>query len=577
MNGRYHRGRMIHYLLSWGDPLQRIYDIEVRFTAPSDDPRLLLPVWRPGRYLVQNYAANVRQFSAVDGAGAPLRNWKDDLSVWRVASRRGEAVTVRYRFYAGRLDAGSSFLDEREAYFNGSNLFMMIDGMRAAPAQLTVAAPAEWQFATQLPRDGSTFSARDYDHLIDSPVIAAESLTRYTFNAAGARIHLVFVNDQGIDTEQYVEPVRDIIDAQARLIGELPFVEYHFLTHVGDRWHGVEHEDSCSIIAERAGMLAAHPGSEGYDHFLSIVSHEFFHVWNVKRLLPAVFAPYDYFRPVPTKLLWFFEGGTSYFGDLALVRAGIWTVDRYLDHLASQIALLENAPGREFLSAAQASFDGWLHDPAQMHDRTNSWFSFYNKGELLSLLLDLTIREKSGGERSLDDVFRVLWSGYERGEPGVAEDGLERAVAEVVDVGDFFVRYVDGTDDLPYAELLATAGIEMHASAVGEGRPAIGCTLREIGGALTVDGVYAHGAAGEAGLLAGDELIALDGTRVRTAADVQRILSTADDDEMLEALISRAGEMRPMPIRASSDPRVEVRLSHEGTSERMEQWLGRKT
>jgi predicted metalloprotease with PDZ domain len=567
---------MVSYLISWGDPLQRLYDVEIRFIAPRDEPRLFLPVWRPGRYLVQNYAANVRQFSAVDSAGERLDTWKEDLSTWCVAATGGEEVVVRYRFYAGRLDAGSSFLDEHEAYFNGSNLFMMVDALRSEPVELTVAAPAEWTFATQLPREGTTLRARDYDHLIDSPVIVAETLTRYTFNASGARIHLVFSNDDGVDTEQYVEPVRQIVESQARLIGELPFQEYHFLTHIGDRWHGVEHEDSCSIIAERKAMLSAHPGTEGYDHFLSIVAHELFHAWNVKRLLPLRFAPYDYFRPTPTKLLWFFEGGTSYFGDLSLTRSGVWSVDRYLDHIAAEIATLENAPGREILSATEASFDGWLHDPAHLHDRTNAWFSFYNKGELLSLMLDLTIREKTGGTRSLDDVFRVLWHAYEQGSPGVTEDGIEKAVAEVADVGDFFARYVDGTEDLPYADMLATAGIEMHASTMGEGRPAIGCTLRDQGGALTVDAVYARGAGGAAGLLAGDEIISLDGVRVRSAADVQRILGTADDDESLEAVISRNGVMRMISIRAISDPRVEVRLTHEGTSERMEQWLGRK-
>ncbi len=304
---------MPHYLLAWASPTDRLFDIAIRFTAPVDTPRLLLPVWRPGRYLLQNYAANVREWSAGEH-----RMWKDEKSSWRVDARAGETVEVRYRYYAGVLDAGSSFLDEDEAYFNGSNLFMLVEGLRDEEHRLTVAAPAEWRIETQLAReermtpgatgerhdshsrvapaswpvsgdrleagatrdalnappatthmsrsspgilrsagDDTSFLARDYDHLIDSPVIAAASLTRHSFVEEGARIHLIFRGDEGIDTEQFVEPVRAIARAQARLFGGFPFREYRFLYHVRDKWHGVEHEDSSSIVARRDALLGA--------------------------------------------------------------------------------------------------------------------------------------------------------------------------------------------------------------------------------------------------------------------------------------------------------------------------------
>lgn len=569
---------MPRYLVSWGDPLQRLYDIQVIFVAPSDNPSLKLPVWRPGRYLVQNYAANVREFTATNAIDTPLRTWKDELSTWRMEAAAGQEIRVRYRFYAGRLDAGSSYLDETEAYFNGSNLFMMVDGLRREECRLTVAAPASWLVETQLERgeDGAgAFVARDYDHLIDSPVIAAEKLTRHSFVAAGARIHLVFARDHGIDTEQYVEPVRAIIAEQAKMFGGLPLAEYRFLTHIGDKWHGVEHEDSCSMVAERGAMLAARPGTEGYDHFLSIASHEFFHVWNIKRMLPSRFLPYDYFTPTPTKLLWFFEGGTSYYGALTLVRSGVWTEEKYLDHLATQIATLENSPGHHFLSVAQASFDGWLHDAAHMHDRTNAWYSFYNKGELVAMLLDLTIRERTAGEKSLDDVMRLLWNRFRKNGAGIGEDGLENAVAELCDVGDFFTRSVDGTDDLPYAELLGTVGVELIVTALHAGRPALGCGTRDGGGTLILDAIVDGGAAARAGFLNGDELIAVDGSRVRTAADVQRIMGTIAEESSVVAIASRGGEILTVTLQATRDPRVEVRLTHEAATPRFSEWLGR--
>src|SRR5947207_5002405 len=324
----------MHYTLSWVHPNDHLYDVALRFTAPEDDPLLWLPAWRPGRYLSQNFAANVREWSA------NLR--KVGSSSWRAAARVGEEVTVSYRYYAGVLDAGSSFLDDEEAYFNGSNLFLCVDRLRSEPARLTVAAPGDWPIETQLPRDDDgVFHARDYDHLIDSPVIAAEAMTRHSVVESGARIHLIVRGDG--DFEQYLEPLRGVVRAHAALFGGLPLDDYKFLGHFGARWHGVEHEGSASLVVKR--------GTEDFDdHFLSLCSHEFFHLWNVKRIVPAAFVPYDYLRETPTRLLWATEGITSYYGDLALVRAGLWDETRWLEHLREEIEMIENAAGRHHLS-----------------------------------------------------------------------------------------------------------------------------------------------------------------------------------------------------------------------------------
>jgi predicted metalloprotease with PDZ domain len=560
---------MVHYLLSWGAPADRLFDVDVRFTAPVDAPRLLLPVWRPGRYLRQNYAANVREWSAGE---ARIR--KDGLASWRVDARAGEEVTVRYRVYAGVLDAGSSFLDEDEAYFNGASVFMLVDGLRAEEHLLTIAAPAEWRIETQLHRDDDgAFRARDYDHLIDSPTIAAATLTRHSFVESGARIHLVFRGDEGIDTEQFVEPARAIVRTQAELFGGLPFEEYRFLYHVRDRWHGVEHEDSSSIILRRLALLGAGPGDEGFDHTLAITSHELFHAWNVKRMLPARFAPYDYWSETPTRLLWAMEGLTSYYGELTLVRAGLWTVERYLRHLGTEIQTLESLPARLHLSLAQASFDGWLSDPAQMHDHANAWVSFYNKGEIVSALLDLTIRRASDGQRSLDDVVRLLWQ--ER-TTALDEDAIERAVALVADVGDFFARYVEGTEPLPYEELFNAAGIGFAAAPREPESASLGVRLRVVEGALVIESAIRGGAGMEAGLLPGDELLALDDTRVTSEATLVAALRGVRRGGSAELLIARAGVVKRLSLRAKPDPRPVITLRIEGASELRRGWLGRE-
>lgn len=557
------------YTISWTDPNERQYDIAISFTAPADRPQLTLPAWRPGRYLIQNYAANITAFRAADSAGNPLKIEKSGKSAWRVEARSGDRITVNYRYYAGTLDAGFSFLDESEAYFNGSNLFMMVEGLRGEESRLWIAAPPDWRIETQLTREeANAFVARDYDHLIDSPVIAAPHLRRHSFNESGALIHLLFVGSDPIDTDQFVEPVRAIVREQGRMFGGLPLSEYRFLTHAGDRWHGVEHEASCSIIAKRSDLLGTSAGEKGYDHLLSICSHEFFHLWNVKRILPASFAPYDYSKETLTRLLWVMEGVTSYYGELTLSRSGLWDEGRYLAHLAGEIETLENLPGRELLSLSQASFDAWLQN--DVHDRANALISFYNKGEVVAALLDLTIRRESRGAKSLDDVMQLLW----RNRRPLAEDDFERAVARVCDVGDFFDRCVHGTDSLPYDELFSSVGVEMKAVS-RDTRPSLAAGLENDGGRLLVVNAILGGAGFHSGLLPGDEIISIDGTRTMREADATSVLRSLDTGRAVEMIVSRAGVVRVMTLSAAADPRKTVTLRATGANPMRDRWLRR--
>ncbi|HJW92457.1 MAG TPA: PDZ domain-containing protein [Thermoanaerobaculia bacterium] len=514
---------MPDYHLSWRAPNERLYDIALRFTAPEDDPLLWLPAWRPGRYLIMNFAANVREWSA------NLR--KVGKSSWRVSARKGEQVEVTYRYYAGVLDAGSSFLAEDEAYVNGSNLFMCVDAVRHEPCTLHI--DTDWPIESQLPG----LNARDYDHLIDSPIIASPNMTVHSFDESGATIHLVFRHMR--NTGQFIEPVKMIVHEQAALFGGLPLRDYRFLYHAGDRWHGVEHEGSCSIIVKRA--------AEGTDHFLSITSHELFHLWNVKRILPAAFVPYDYSRETPTKLLWAMEGITSYFGDLVLARCGIWSEAHYLEHLQHEIELLENSPGRNVLSLSQASFDGWLHD--QMHDRANAWISFYNKGEIVAALLDVELRKRG---RSLDEIMQTLWRDYGQTGRGVEEDGLER----IVGLPEFFAKYVDGLEPLPYEEVLAAAGIAF----VSRPRSAsLGAKVKVSDGALLIESVTRGGAAMAAGLLPNDEVIAIDGTRTRHASEANRAMTAAGEREV-EVVFARGGVVDRCMLTPRADGSVDIEL-----------------
>ena len=340
-----------------------------------------------------------------------------------------------------------------------------------------------------------------------------------------------------------------LVPAHAALFGGLPLDEYKFLVHVGERWHGVAHEASSSLIAKRSAL------QDEDDHFLALCSHELFHLWNGKRSVPAAFVPYDYLHETPTRLLWAIEGITSYYGDLALVRAGLWDETRWLEHLREEIETLENAPGRHHLSLAQASFDGWLQEPAQMHDEPNARVPFHNKGEIVAALLDLTIR--SATEKSLDDVMRSIW----RESRELQEDAIERAVANVAGAElarDFFARYVDGAEPLPYEELLGRAAVAFD-SASGE-RLALGAKLKTIDGLLMIENVTGDGSAMEAGLLPGDELIAIDGARTTSDDDVERVFESLSEGEAVPAVIARAGVVQIRAMLPRRDPHVSITL-----------------
>src|SRR5947209_1268341 len=528
---------MIHYSISWRDDSEHLFDIAIRFVAPHDQPRLILPSWRPGKYQLQNFAANVREWTPNLSKLAP--------NVWCADVRSGDAVEVGYRYWGGVLDAGSSYLDRSEAYFNGSNLFMWVDGLRSDECVLTI--DTDRPIACQLPREGKDLRARNYDHLIDSPAIAGPFSVE-SFEESGASIDFMSI---GCDTARVVEPMRGIVREQAAVFGGLPLREYKFLIHGGDRWHGVEHEDSCSMLVKR--------GAPDFDeHFLSLASHEFFHVWNVKRMMPAAFAPYDYTTPTPTRLLWAMEGITSYYGDLSLARSGYWSEQRYLRHLAHEIEMLESSHARTHLSLSQTSFDGWVHDATRLHDRGNAWYSFYTKGEIVSALLDLTLRSRG---MSLDEVMRVLWA-----ERILDED----AVARVVDDPAFFARYIDGVEPLPYAELFALAGVrfETHRK-----RSTLGLKMKD----GIIESVTSGSSGAAADLLPHDELLAVRGLRVHSTGDIEHALHGTKAGDEVEVVFERSGGVITRRVQLKDDGATEVRLHiQEEDNALRREWLRRR-
>jgi predicted metalloprotease with PDZ domain len=435
-----------------------------------------MPAWSPGRYVIYDFARNVQEISA-SGGGRRLPVTKADKQTWRVM-HGGERVVFSYKVFANDVSGTFSQLDGRHAIFNGASIFMYVAGRKPNPARLTIEAPPGWRVINGLSSNvrQTVFDAPNYDILIDTPTEIAPDFNLQEFTIDGREYRVVThqLGDERTRTDRYVADVRRIVEAALALMGPPDFERYTFLVHFdpdSDGGDGMEHLTSTNIV--RSFELDE---DEGYDSLLNVTAHEFFHVWNVKRLRPAGLGPWDYTRENYTTNLWIAEGVTSYYADLLLARAGLWSERRFLQSLSEQITTLQNTPGRRLMSLEQSSFDTWLYVAARARQRVNTndiSINYYNKGHIVGALLDLEIRRRTNSARSLDDVFRLLYrrfyldapaeSYYLKGRGYRAADFLD-AVNEVSnsDFGPFFARYVSGADELDYDGSLAHAGLRLE-------------------------------------------------------------------------------------------------------------------
>ncbi|MGC1816381.1 MAG: peptidase M61, partial [Casimicrobiaceae bacterium] len=486
----------VHYRIRPLDP--HAHEFEVCCTVDAPDAagqRFRLPAWIPGSYLIREFS---RQFVDVraEAAGRPVAIVKEAKDLWR-ADPAEAPLTVVARVHAFDVSVRTAYLDATRGYFNGACVFLCPEGFEGTPCTVDVLPPegpgfAHWRVATTLPSDGAPpqgfgrYRAADYDELIDHPVELGD-FTLASF-AAGAVPHQVALTGRhDADLERLTGDLGRICQWQNDLFGggpasRAPFDRYLFLvTVLGSGHGGLEHRTSSSLLCSRNELPRrghAEVG-DGYLAFLGLASHEYFHAWNVKRIKPAAFTPYDLTRENYTRQLWAFEGITSYYDDLALLKSGIIDTTRYLELLGLTISNVLRTPGRRVQSVGDSSFDAWIKFYRQDENSPNAIVSYYAKGALIALALDLTLR--LGGRASLDDVMRALWNRHGRTGVGVAENGIQSIAEELtgIGLGDFFGRYVDGTDDPPLAALLDAFGIDLHLRPAGGandrgGRPAAG-------------------------------------------------------------------------------------------------------
>ncbi len=529
---------MISYRVDARDPNTHLFHITLTVPRPAAEQRLSLPAWIPGSYLVREFARHLSGVSAVQGSRAVELRQLDKATWLAPCSGRG-ALVVSYAVYAFDTSVRAAFLDAHRGFFNGTGVFLRVEGAEGRPHRVDLRQlPAGWQVGTALPAlkvdaaGRGTYEAADYDELVDHPVELGR-FWRGRFDARGV-LHEYIVAGAlpDFDGTRLLADARRICEAQIDFWhgkpgrkNAAPFTRYVFLHNLVEEGHGgLEHRASTALISPRRDMpaLGKRETSDGYANLLGLISHEYFHTWNVKRLRPAEFTRYDYTRENYTELLWFFEGFTSYYDDAFLLRTGLIDAPRYLRLLARTIGGVQGFPGRKVQSVAQASFDAWVKYYRADENTPNATISYYTKGSLVALALDLTLRAEGRG--TLDDVMRALWA--TSGGGPIDEAAITAALRQVGgrSYRKELAAWVHGTDELPLRAQLERAGIDWRDDAATLAQR-IGLRVGE--SALTgvkVNNVLRGGAAEQAGFSAGDELLAVAGWRVRRLDDALRVV-----------------------------------------------------
>jgi predicted metalloprotease with PDZ domain len=543
----------VRHKITPSDPNAHLVTIASTFSAGDGalpDPLVVsMPVWTPGSYLVREYARNVEVPRATSNADHAVTVTKVRKNAWSIAHGGATEVTFTYELYCNDVTVRTNHVDATHVYLNGAATFMTAAHDPHAGAEIAIDVPTGWKIATALAHTGTstapTLRAASFDELVDSPLHVADHGTR-TFDVLGKTHHFAVWGDApAANWDDVVRDTRTIIETEARFFGgKLPYDVYTFLWLVTPRNRGgLEHRASTTLTVQPHLF----DDRKGYLDVLSLVAHEFFHLWNVKRIRPQGLFPYRYEEENYTRLLWWFEGATSYYDWRTLRVSGLCTVDEYLEHLGEEIGRLEDIPGRMQQSASEASFDAWIKLYRADENTVNSTVSYYLKGEIICALLDVEMRARTAGQRGLDDVLAELWRGHGMEEKPVPEDGMPALFERVagVSMSDVLSAWVDGRGDLPIDQTLARVGLKMirERGPDKKQKPSLGLRMRTSEGRAIVSSVLRGRGAHKGGIDTGDEIVAVGGKRVENGKLDATLIGRATGSP-IDVVVSRDGVIR---------------------------------
>jgi predicted metalloprotease with PDZ domain len=554
----------IQYRLSFRQSESHRVDIEL--TVPTDGKstiELMMPVWTPGSYLVREYARQIETITASNGlSNAPLLLEKRTKNRWRVECDGVSEVVVRYSLYCREMGVRTNWVERDFAFLTGAATYLTrVDALDRQHIVRLDATPNWPQVATSLAKqsdDTWVRVAKNFDELVDSPIVLG-NIDIQSFECGGAKHYLASVGTDGLwNTKAAVKDVQRIVETEQKFWGEVPYTEYWFLNLATESGGGLEHDNSTVLMTSRWTMRQ----KSKYTDWLALVSHEFFHTWNVRRLRPKALTSYDFENEQYTNELWVAEGVTSYYDDLLLARSGLCSPKEYLDQISKGVAGVQTAPGRLVQPLSQSSFDAWIKFYRPDENANNSRVSYYTKGSLVAMLLDAEIRLATKNAKSLDDVMRQLWKEHRVG--GYVTADVLRIANQVSGqkLDAWFKDHIDGTKELDFASVLKVYGLEWKPKESKEstdkkeltennekyGSTYVGLDVTAQQGKAMIDKVTKGSPAENAGINSGDELISLDGYRIAAENWGER-LGLYRPNEILECIVARRGKILKLPLK----------------------------
>lgn len=553
----------ISYTLTFPEAQAHYVDVEMQISGLKQNSLdLKMPVWTPGSYLVREFARNIETIHA-SAKGKTLSIQKTRKNTWHINTTGLPTVTVNYRVYAFEVSVRTSFIDVDHAFLSSADIFIYPAAMFHQPSTIHIIPYKKWdKVSTSLAtvnNDIFTLTAPNYDILYDSPIEVGNQDV-FSFTTGGVNYDIAMCGEGTYDKERLKKDMAEIVDEQTAIFGENPNKRYVFIVHNYLKGGGgLEHLSSTVLGASRGGYTDEK--NKGYYGFLSLVAHEHFHLWNVKRLRPIALGPFDYDNENYTTSLWIAEGLTSYYQDIILRRAQLFPPENYLDVLADNISALENQPGVNVQSVADASYDAWIKAYRPNENSINSTTSYYSKGSLIGLLLDLEIINNTNGTKSLDDVMKYMYDQYYKIKKRGYTDtefklGLEKFAGKKLD--DFYKKYITGLTPIDFNKYLEYAGYTLKDEYAGSNDPALGISTGLNGDKkIIVTAVLRNGAAWKDGLNVGDQLLAMDG---KTLTEVKGLLNDKKPGDAVIFTIDRDGLKRDIPVTLLRNTQVKYKI-----------------
>ncbi len=587
---------VLHYELRFERPNTHLMEVTIHAADLKGlSVEFAMPDWAPGSYYLQNYSANVQAFHARGSDGKPLVWRKTDGQTWRVELVGANAVTVSYQIFGDTLRNNQAQFNERHAFIGGPSVWMYLVGGKERPVDLTIAVPKGWKVATGMERTSDhTFRAANYDWFADAPLEISDFAEK-DFEVLGSTYHVIVHDVEGQkDFSKFVEDMQKFVATIVPMFRSVtaseqaaPFKDYWFLFHVWpNTGGGLEHLNSTQIdFSKDWDSQAPAPGyGTFYNLKLFVAAHEFFHAWNVKRLRPQPLGPFDYSQMVHTPSLWISEGLTSYYGALALERAGLITPQQYLDEISFVITKFEQDPGRTERSIEDTSWDTWYNGDVvtQANNLKNTNYSYYDGGQIIGHILDFAIRKNTNNQKSLDDWMRLMYSRYALPKPGFQPDDPKKAASELAgaDLSGIFSKYISGREPIPYEEYFAYAGIAVEKKLDSE-KPWLGISQsKSDDGHAKINNVIPGSAADTGGLDRDDVVIGIDGRTV-DADSFSETISEHKPGDTLRMTVIRLGVVKEIPVTlmASPYPAYTLKPMEHPTKEQQaiyDSWMGVK-